>query len=77
VPVDGTFTLNVDGMIEVLQQIKAPIAIPMHIFGPGTLERFLERMGQIYEIEHADSPTLVLARAVLPKKPKMIVLPGR
>jgi L-ascorbate metabolism protein UlaG (beta-lactamase superfamily) len=77
VPVDGTFTLNVDGMVEVLQQIKAPLAIPMHIFGPGTLQFFLERMGQIYEIEHSATATVVLSRAMLPKKPKMLVLPGR
>jgi L-ascorbate metabolism protein UlaG (beta-lactamase superfamily) len=76
-PVDGTFTLNIDGMIEVLQQIKAPLAIPMHIFGSGTLERFLERMGKIYEIEHGETPTIMLSRASLPKKPKMLVLPGR
>jgi len=77
VPVDGTLTLNVDGMVEVLQQIKAPLAIPMHIFGPSTLERFLERMGEIYEIERSETPTIVLSRAGLPKKPKMLVLPGR
>jgi L-ascorbate metabolism protein UlaG (beta-lactamase superfamily) len=77
VPVDGTYTLGVDGMVEVLGQIKAPLAIPMHIFGPATLERFLERMGQLYEIERAEVPVLVVSRAKLPKKPKMVVLPGR
>ncbi len=77
VPVDGSYTLGVDGMIEVLGQIKAPLMIPMHIFGPGTLERFLEKVGAIYEIERAEVPTLVVSRASLPKKPKMIVLPGR
>ncbi len=77
VPVDGSYTLGVDGMIEVLGQIKAPLMIPMHIFGPGTLERFLDKVGAIYEIERAEVPTLVVSRASLPKKPKMIVLPGR
>jgi L-ascorbate metabolism protein UlaG (beta-lactamase superfamily) len=77
VPVDGTYTLGVDGMIEVLGQIKAQLMIPMHIFGPSTLDRFLERIGQIYEIERAEVPTLVVSRATLPKKPKMVVLPGR
>ena len=77
VPVDGTYTLGVDGMVEVLAQIKAPLMIPMHIFGPGTLERFLERIAQSYEVERAEVPTLVVSRATLPKKPKMIVLPGR
>jgi L-ascorbate metabolism protein UlaG (beta-lactamase superfamily) len=28
VPVDGSFTLNTDGMVEVLKQIDAPVAIP-------------------------------------------------
>jgi L-ascorbate metabolism protein UlaG (beta-lactamase superfamily) len=77
VPVDGTYTLNIDGMVEVLQQIKAPLAVPMHIFGPSTLERFLERMGEIYEIERSETPVIVLSRASLPKKSKMLVLPGR
>lgn len=77
VPVDGSYTLGVDGMIEVLGQIKAPLMIPMHIFGQATLDRFLEKVGAIYEIERAEVPTLVVSRASLPKKPKMIVLPGR
>ena len=77
VPVDGTYTLGVEGMIEVLGQIKAPLMIPMHIFGEATLTRFLELVGRTYEVERAEVPTLVVSRASLPKKPKMIVLPGR
>lgn len=77
VPVDGSYTLGVEGMIEVLGQIKAPLMIPMHIFGPSTLERFLALVGEKYDVERADVSTLVVSRATLPKKPKMIVLPGR
>jgi L-ascorbate metabolism protein UlaG (beta-lactamase superfamily) len=77
VPVDGTYTLNVDGMVEVLKQINAPLAIPMHVFSPYTLERFLEAMGAIYETERSVSPTVIVSRATLPAKPKMLVLPGR
>jgi len=77
VPVDGTMTLNVDGMVEVLKQIQAPLAIPMHIFSEGTLLRFLEAMGEIYEAERSATPTVVVSRATLPAKPKMLVLPGR
>ncbi len=77
VPVDGSYTLGVEGMIEVLGQIKAPLMIPMHIFGSSTLERFLELVGRSYEIERAEISTLVVSRASLPKKPKLIVLPGR
>jgi L-ascorbate metabolism protein UlaG (beta-lactamase superfamily) len=77
VPVDGSFTLNTDGMVEVLKQIDAPAAIPMHIFGEGTLTRFLDKMGQIYEVQRHPSATIVMSREMLPKTRTMIVLPGR
>jgi L-ascorbate metabolism protein UlaG (beta-lactamase superfamily) len=77
VPVDGTFTLKIDGMVEVLKQINAPLAIPMHVFSPYTLERFLEAMGSIYETERSANSTVVVSRATLPAKPTMLVLPGR
>lgn len=77
VPVDGSFTLNTDGMVEVLKQIDAPVAIPMHIFGEGTLQRFLEKMGQIYEVQRHPSASIVMSRDRLPKSRTMIVLPGR
>src|SRR5262245_20357569 len=38
-PVDGTMTLDTDGMIEVLQSLKAQMVIPMHFFSSYTLHR--------------------------------------
>lgn len=77
VPVDGSFTLNVEGMTEVLRQINAPLAIPMHVFSEDTLQRFLDAMGEIYDAERSNVPTIVVSRSTLPVKPKMLVLPGR
>ena len=77
VPVDGSFTLNTEGMVEVLKQIDAPLAIPMHVFGEATLARFLEKTGSIYEVKRAETPTLPVSRKTLPKQRTMIVLPGR
>jgi L-ascorbate metabolism protein UlaG (beta-lactamase superfamily) len=77
VPVDGSFTLNTDGMAEVLKQIDAPLAIPMHMFGEGTLQRFLEKMNQIYEVQRHPSASILMSRELLPKTRTMIVLPGR
>src|SRR5690606_38496497 len=34
VPVDGSFTLDVEGMMEVLKALRAPLMIPMHYFSP-------------------------------------------
>ena len=42
-PVDGSYTLDLDGMMEVLTALKAQIIIPMHFFSPFTLARFLDR----------------------------------
>jgi L-ascorbate metabolism protein UlaG (beta-lactamase superfamily) len=77
VPVDGSYTLDLDGMVEVLQSLKAPLMIPMHYFSSGTLNRFLERVREQYDVENADTPSIVVSRATLPTKPKFLVLPGR
>ena len=75
-PVDGTYTLNIDDMIGVLQAIGAPLVIPMHYFGQASLERFLARLGEHYEIEQSDGPRVSLSRETLPRRPTVLVLPG-
>jgi len=75
-PVDGSYTLDLDGMVEVLHALKAPLTIPMHYFGTYTLNRFLDRMRQDWDVETAEIPSLVLSKASLPAKPKVLVLPG-
>jgi L-ascorbate metabolism protein UlaG (beta-lactamase superfamily) len=76
VPVDGTYTLDVEGMLEVIKALKAPLMIPMHYFSSYTLNRFLDRARNDYDIEIADTPSIVLSKATLPSKPKFLVLPG-
>jgi L-ascorbate metabolism protein UlaG (beta-lactamase superfamily) len=75
-PVDGSYTLSTDDMIEVLQAIGAPLVIPMHFFGRSTLERFLARLGEHYEVEFSDGPRVALSRDTLPRRPTVLVLPG-
>jgi L-ascorbate metabolism protein UlaG (beta-lactamase superfamily) len=77
VPVDGSYTMDLDGMIEVLQAIKAPLMIPMHYFSSYTLERFMTRVRGAFDIEESTLPTIVVSRATLPSKQKVLVLPGR
>jgi L-ascorbate metabolism protein UlaG (beta-lactamase superfamily) len=75
-PVDGSYTLDLEGMVEVLHALKAPLTIPMHYFGVYTLNRFLDRMKQEWDVEMGETPSLVLSKAGLPTKPKVVVLPG-
>src|SRR6188472_3318261 len=76
VPVDGSYTLDLEGMVEVLHALKAPLMIPMHYFSAYTLDRFLQRVRQEWDVEVADIPSLVASKGNLPTKPKVLVLPG-
>jgi L-ascorbate metabolism protein UlaG (beta-lactamase superfamily) len=76
VPVDGSYTLDLDGMVEVLHALKAPLMIPMHFFSAYTLDRFLQRVRQDWDVELAQIPSVVVSKADLPSKPKLLVLPG-
>ena len=75
-PVDGGYTLNVDDMILVLQQINAPLVIPMHFFGTATLQLFVSRLGEHFSVETSPIPVVTLSRATLPVRPTVLVLPG-
>ena len=76
VPVDGNYTLDLDGMVEVLHALKAPLMIPMHYFSAYTLNRFLDRVRQEWEVEIAEVPSTLVSKTSLPAKPKVLVLPG-
>ena len=74
--VDGNLTLDLDGMVEVLHSLKAPLIIPMHYFSSFTLRGFLDRMRQDFEVEASPIPSVVISKTTLPVKPKVLVLPG-
>ena len=76
VPVDGGATLDLDGMIEVLEALKAKVMIPMHYFSTYTLNRFLDRAKDKFPAEFNDTPSVVISKATLPATPKFLVLPG-
>jgi L-ascorbate metabolism protein UlaG (beta-lactamase superfamily) len=76
VPVDGSYTLDLEGMMEVLQALKAPQMIPMHFFSMYTLQRFLDRARQNWELETSEIPSILVSKATLPTTPKVTVLPG-
>ena len=77
VPVDGGMTLDLDGMVEVLDALKAPVIIPMHYFSVFTLNRFLDRMRDKFDVDMHETPSIVLSKSTLPSRPKVVVLPGR
>jgi L-ascorbate metabolism protein UlaG (beta-lactamase superfamily) len=77
-PVDGTLTLDTDGMIDVLQSMKAQLIIPMHFFSSFTLHGFLDvAKNRKWDVEFAPVPTTTTSKTTLPANPKVLVLPGR
>jgi L-ascorbate metabolism protein UlaG (beta-lactamase superfamily) len=77
VPVDGSYTLDTPGMMEVIDAIRAPLILPMHYFGPATLNRFLDLARGKYEVEFSGNSTIEVSGAALPARAKMLILPER
>jgi L-ascorbate metabolism protein UlaG (beta-lactamase superfamily) len=76
VAVDGSYTMDVAGVVETLKTLRARLILPMHYFNPYTLNRFLERIRADFPVEAAKEPTIVVSQATLPGAPKVLVLPG-
>ena len=76
VPVDGSYTMDVAGMVEVLRALRARLILPMHYFNPYALERFIERIRGDFPVEMSDTASIVVSQATLPAEPKVLVLPG-
>ncbi len=75
-PVDGFYTLDLDGIVDVLTAMKPQIIIPMHYFSPFILDRFLDRARTLWDVQTAEIPSTVISKTTLPKSPEVLVLPG-
>ncbi len=76
VPVDGSYTMSQDAMLQTLKVLKARLILPMHYFTPATLSRFLARLGTEFDVELSGSPEIKVSAQTLPERPKVLVLPG-
>jgi L-ascorbate metabolism protein UlaG (beta-lactamase superfamily) len=75
-PVDGTWTLGHDDLIEVIEQIHPALVIPMHYFSGRILETFLAKTAERYPVRRNDASSVVLAREELPKHTEILVVPA-
>ena len=74
VPVDGTHTMDVRAMIQVLDRFRTRLVLPMHYFGRDTLERFLTGLAPTYDIKFPKEKVLKLTLRDLPSRPTVMVL---
>jgi hypothetical protein len=75
VPLDGTYTMSLDGISEITRRLRASVVLPMHRFGT-PLNDFMRRIGQQFEIDVRSERTLKISRETLPSTPTVIILDG-
>lgn len=75
VPIDGTYTLSLDGMSEITRRLRSSIVLPMHRFAT-PLSDFMARMNGQFEMDMRSERSFRVSRDTLPKKPTIIILDG-
>jgi L-ascorbate metabolism protein UlaG (beta-lactamase superfamily) len=75
VPIDGAYTMSQEEMVQVIEQIRPTVVIPMHYFGSRVLGRFLALMEDRWAVDIRKDPVVAFSRASLPQ-PSVVVLPG-
>lgn len=77
VPVDGSWTLDQAGTLEVLKKMNPRYIIPMHYFTRSTLERFLAGARGRYKVTELKTNTTVISKDRLPAKSEILIIPSR
>jgi L-ascorbate metabolism protein UlaG (beta-lactamase superfamily) len=75
VPIDGTYTLSLDGISDITRRLRASVVLPMHRFMT-PLDEFMRRIGQQFAIDMRTERTLNISRETLPGTPTVIILDG-
>jgi L-ascorbate metabolism protein UlaG (beta-lactamase superfamily) len=74
-PVDGTWTMSHDDMVQVVRDIRPALVVPMHYFTETVLEHFLAKL-EGYAVRRSRVASITLSRDTLPERPEVLILPG-
>jgi L-ascorbate metabolism protein UlaG (beta-lactamase superfamily) len=75
VPIDGAYTMSLNGVSEITRRLRASVVLPMHRFAT-PLDEFMRRIGQQFEIDERTERSLTISRDSLPSAPTVIILRG-
>ena len=75
VPIDGAYTMSLDGIADITRRLRASVVLPMHRFAT-PLDDFMRRIGQDFAIDLRAERTLQISRQSLPATPTVIILDG-
>lgn len=76
VPVDGGMTLDHTAVGETLNRLRSSIVLPMHVRSSGALPRFLEHLGDGFQIETLRENRITVSLRTLPKQPTVKIMPA-
>lgn len=76
-PVDGGMTLDIETMTRVLKRLRASVVLPMHWFGSGTLNHFIDGMRDEFAVEYPADSSITVSLRDLPREPTIFVLMPR
>ena len=75
VPIDGTYTMSLDGVSEITRRLRSSVVLPMLRFAT-PLDEFMRLIGQQFTIDQRMERTLKISRETLPGTPTVIILDG-
>jgi L-ascorbate metabolism protein UlaG (beta-lactamase superfamily) len=75
VPIDGTYTMSLDGISDITRRLRASVVLPMHRFMT-PLDEFMRKIGQQFTVDTRTERTLTISRETLPSTPTVIILQG-
>jgi len=75
-PVDGRYTMNVAAMVDVLEDLRASLVIPMHFFGGASLAQFVGALTETFELRVARDSPIRVSLASLPRTPTVLIPQG-
>lgn len=75
VPIDGTYTMSLDGIAEITKRLRASVVLPMHRFAT-PLDEFMRLVGRQFAIDRRMERTLRISRGTLPSTPTVVILDG-
>ena len=75
VPIDGSYTMSLDGVSAITKRLRASVVLPMHRFAT-PLSEFMQKIGQQFAVDMHSDRTLRMSLGALPKTPTVIILDG-
>lgn len=72
--VDGGMTVDLPTMLRIVERLRSSVVIPVHWFSGGSLEAFLGRAAENFDIRRDGRSTFEVSLRDLPSRPTVVVL---